>query len=643
MTKAYQNLLEYDENKTELVQITQPVKTRAHKTKTTKTGEPKKLSDKRGCEFCPLNNEPGINKVKNLDKVTGKPIMVWAQCPGSEENEAGKELIGPSGKFFWNHAAKVGLLRKDVDVQNVVRCLTAMGKDKYGKWILREPTKGEIHCCSLYNEQALAKSGARVHLVLGKVAAKAFLKGEWRKGQQTIYSEKMQAWVITTFHPAYFLRGAPRSKIAEFESAIRAAVKRAGMQSASKFAYIEKQDYKDVPAKDLKEQLEKPLRFAAQNGELISVDIEDDWDDGKNVIVCVGFSWQRGQARVVYLEHPESDGHQEEKLKVIREIMEDPTIQKAFQHGTYDVQKLKDLLGIKTEGYAHDTNYSEYLRFSGRHSFSLEAIADTRFKAFAGYKSILDPYRDKVTGMAPFLKVPMKIITLYNGADCDLQYRIAKSNHKEVNHSLLRAFILAAFQVADMEEHGPWFDFDHEQLLDSWLPIQTSIIKNKLIEMSQDKNFNPNSPVQVAKVVYDKLKLGKKLGDAWYESRKKKTKGNKRATDKDTMEMLSNYHKFPKLVLDYRVLTKKKGTYVDGFKNSAEKHHGRVRTKWWLTGTISGRLRSGGEKNKSKRERGIVGLQNIDGDPLIENLLVSDPKWRKAYGEWLNSVASMTS
>jgi len=71
---------------------------------------------------------------------------------------------------------------------------------------------------------------------------------------------------------------------------------------------------------------------------------------------------------------------------------------------------------------------------------------------------------------------------------------------------------------------------------------------------------------------------------------------------------------------------------MKGFRKSAELHEGRLKTSWWLTGTITGRLRSGGSRDKSK---GVVNLQNVHGDPAIENLLVSDLRWRSIYRDWL--------
>src|SRR5271155_1585332 len=106
-----------------------PVEDVVKPTKVKKNGTPSKPRkgtldpEKRGCKFCPLNKVPGIRKIKG--EITGKSILVIAQSPGPKENDEGKELLGPAGEFFWAELKRVGLRRKDVDVQNVVRCYPA--------------------------------------------------------------------------------------------------------------------------------------------------------------------------------------------------------------------------------------------------------------------------------------------------------------------------------------------------------------------------------------------------------------------------------------------------------------------------------------------------------------------------------------
>ena len=589
----------------------------------------KKLSQ-RGCNSCPLNEVSGLHKFKSKE-LEEKEIVIWLQSPSQSDTRKIKALTGDVGEFFWDIADNVGLKRKDCNIEYVVRCSTLKAVEAGWK-VSRPPSKSELKCCSIYSEEVLdkVKGKAKVHLILGAVAAKQLLRGEFRKDKNTFYSDKLDAWVVLIASPASFLKGAPRSKIKEFRDGIEAAVEKAKAISG-KFTYLKEQDYTALKAKDLEEQLKKPILEATEQDKLIAIDIEDGEFNGKKKVICVGFSWKKGMARQVFLDHPEVHHSEEQrsiKLEVIRWILENKKIKKAFHYGASDCIKLEALLGIKVKGFVHDTMYSEYLRYSNRKAYGLGAVADTRFREFGGYKDILNdfkPNKDKKV-LVDFMQIPVETLILYNGADCDLTYRIAAQNRKHVNLSLLKVYIKASFQIYRMEEIGPYFDPEHDKILVKWIPLKVEEIKGMLQQMVENKKFNPNSSIQVQAAVYDKFRLGKHLD---LQIRK----DFPRSTKAEIMEMLGGYHEFPVLLQEYRVLSKKNSTYMNGYRRSAEMFHGRVRTNWWLTGTITGRLRSSGDKDKSK---GKVNLQNIHGDPCIENLLVSDPRWRSLYKEWLS-------
>lgn len=619
---AYQNILAFDEKTGSFATQKEPGKKPA-------STKPKKKETGRGCEFCTLNNIRGLHKVKNLDRLQGKKIMIWAQNPGQEENKKGLELVGPAGQLLWQQAAQVGLKREDCDIQNVVRCWTIDVNEETDQWNVRNPSKEEIKCCSLYTDEALEKVAGKtkVHIVLGQVAAKALLKGEYRKDQKTFYSERMKAWVILTYHPSYFLRGAPRSKLKEFRDALATAMQKAEAP-LGKFAYVKSLDYRSVKAVDLEQELVNPILEVSKAGIVISVDIEDGVNEqGENVITYVGFGWKKGHSRGVWLAHKNlriGAAALRKKLAVLKRLLEDPTIKKTLHYGTYDVSKLWNMLRIAVKGFVHDTILSEYLRYPGRKYYGLESIADTRFREFAGYKGILDEYRDKETGMVNFYTLPMRVEEIYNGADCDLTKRVQKSNTGKVHETLLRCLMRASPVLAKMELWGPFVDFDHAKLLDLWLPVRLENLLKEIRGTTGNPEFKPLKPQDVSEYIYDHLKLGEHLDARIREE-------FPRGTKEEIMLILANFDPFPELILEYRKLYKKKSTYLDAFRKSAERYDGRVRTKWHLTGTITLRLRSGGEKGT---KRNLVNLQNIHGAAEIECLLVSDLRWRDLYRAW---------
>jgi len=95
--------------------------------------------------------------------------------------------------------------------------------------------------------------------------------------------------------------------------------------------------------------------------------------------------------------------------------------------------------------------------------------------------------------------------------------------------------------------------------------------------------FNINSPKQLGDVLFNKLAL---------PMPSKHGKGKKISTAVDVLEGLAEDHEVPRLVLEYRQLTKLKSTYVDALPALICGQSGRVHTTFGQTGTATGRLSS---------------------------------------------------
>jgi DNA polymerase-1 len=95
--------------------------------------------------------------------------------------------------------------------------------------------------------------------------------------------------------------------------------------------------------------------------------------------------------------------------------------------------------------------------------------------------------------------------------------------------------------------------------------------------------FNINSPKQLGDVLFNKLALPMPV---------RYGKGKKISTAVDVLEGLAADHEVPRLVLEYRQLTKLKSTYVDALPALIRNQSGRVHTTFGQTGTATGRLSS---------------------------------------------------
>jgi DNA polymerase-1 len=95
--------------------------------------------------------------------------------------------------------------------------------------------------------------------------------------------------------------------------------------------------------------------------------------------------------------------------------------------------------------------------------------------------------------------------------------------------------------------------------------------------------FNVNSPKQLGDVLFNKLNLPKPV---------KYGKGKTISTAVDVLESLALTHDAPRMVLEYRQLSKLKSTYVDALPALLDPSSGRLHTTFDQTGTATGRLSS---------------------------------------------------
>jgi DNA polymerase I len=133
-----------------------------------------------------------------------------------------------------------------------------------------------------------------------------------------------------------------------------------------------------------------------------------------------------------------------------------------------------------------------------------------------------------------------------------------------------------------MEEAGVKIDLAALDEMSGKLQREAAIKARDIYERC-GAEFNINSPKQLGDVLFNKLALPMPM---------KYGKGKKISTAVDVLEGLAEDHEVPRLVLEYRQLTKLKSTYVDALPALIRSHSGRVHTTFGQTGTATGRLSS---------------------------------------------------
>ncbi len=134
--------------------------------------------------------------------------------------------------------------------------------------------------------------------------------------------------------------------------------------------------------------------------------------------------------------------------------------------------------------------------------------------------------------------------------------------------------------LADMESEGVAIDVSYLKEMQEELAGQLAAIETEVEEVAGQK-FNLNAPQQLAKVLFEDLRLpvGKRTKTGY-------------STDADTLEALREKHPIIGLILEHRQLSKLKSTYVDALPQLVDPMSGRVHTSFGQASTATGRLAS---------------------------------------------------
>jgi DNA polymerase-1 len=136
--------------------------------------------------------------------------------------------------------------------------------------------------------------------------------------------------------------------------------------------------------------------------------------------------------------------------------------------------------------------------------------------------------------------------------------------------------------LTDMEREGIRIDPARLNEMSAKMEQEISAISAEIYELA-GKTFNISSPQQLGKVFFEDLKLPAPV---------KYGKGKVMSTAADVLEGLAEEHAIARKVLDFRQLTKLKGTYVDALPALIDAKTGRVHTTFNQTGSATGRVSS---------------------------------------------------
>ena len=212
---------------------------------------------------------------------------------------------------------------------------------------------------------------------------------------------------------------------------------------------------------------------------------------------------------------------------------------------------------------------------------------DTLSEIHLNHKNI--SYKDLVgTGKNKknFQEVELSQATQYASEDADVTFKLYQILKRLKNESLNH--IYETFEkplvniLASLEINGIKVDDNYLKMLSKKFETRIKKIEKNIYNLS-GKEFNIASPKQLGEIIYNELKIAKL----------KRTKKGSLATSANILEDLAySGHKFPKLVLEWRQLSKLKNTYSDALQNHINSKTKRVHTSFLLAATNTARLAS---------------------------------------------------
>ncbi len=343
-------------------------------------------------------------------------------------------------------------------------------------------------------------------------------------------------------------------------------------------------DYETILTQDHFEQWLTRLNQA----ELFAFDTETTSLNYTNAeIVGVSFAIEQGKAAYIPLAHDYADVpiqlNRERILNSLKPLLEDPDKPKLGQNLKYDANVLANC-GIEIQGIQHDTMLESYVFNSTATKHNMDDLA----KKYLGVETVhYEDIAGKGAKQICFSEVPIEQAGPYAAEDADITLRLhqvlsAKLNSYPLLQKLYEEIEIPLIPVLSrIERNGV--------LIDTEMLAQQSLeLANHIIALEQHahdlagQTFNLGSPKQIQEILYDQQNLPVL----------KKTPKGQPSTAESVLQELAIDYPLPKLILEYRSMSKLKSTYTDKLPRQVNKKTGRVHTSYHQAVAATGRLSS---------------------------------------------------
>ena len=350
--------------------------------------------------------------------------------------------------------------------------------------------------------------------------------------------------------------------------------------SENKNTKINTKNYKLISKID---EIDQWIKEAEENGEL-AIDTETtSLDPHQADLVGISLSTKIGKACYIPISH--SSGNCLDKKKVINKLkplLEDESVKKIGQNIKFDYIIFYHQ-GINLNSL-EDTMLISYVLDAGKNRHNMDTLSEIHLAHKPiSFKDIVGTGKKQIN----FKDVDVRKALEYAAEDADITFRLYKILKGNLNREKLTN-IYEIFEkplikiLANMEIEGIKVDDKFLNILSKKFEKKIKDLEKKIFKISK-KEFNIASTKQLGEIMYNELKI----------STLKKTKKGSFATSASVLEDLAfKGNELPKLVLEWRQISKLKNTYSDSLQEHINPNTKRVHTSFLLAATTTGRLAS---------------------------------------------------
>lgn len=302
-------------------------------------------------------------------------------------------------------------------------------------------------------------------------------------------------------------------------------------------------------------------------------------------IVGLGFSLGENEAFYISPRQENLHDHKEDiesTLNLLKPILENKNIAKVGYNLKFEIEVLANH-GIQLKGPLYDVMVESYVLDSTAKHDLINLAKRVLNKDITSFEDIAG----KGAKQLEFADIELDKSSAFIAESADVIFQLHLSLWNQLNQNLSLKTVFETIEMplvsvlAMMEMTGVSVDEKMLHKQSQELESRLAKLEKEAFELAGD-SFNINSPKQLQEILFQRLKL----------PMLEKTPTGQPSTSESVLQTLAEKYPLPKVILEYRSLSKLKSTYTDKLPEQIDPKTQRIHTSYHQAITSTGRLSS---------------------------------------------------